>query len=267
MTMVLGLMALLRTLSRGGWLSFACGFILLLCLVLKDQKRISAATVAIIPLACLVLYLLAGETIAWRYSSAGGAFADSSRASLNWQALQIIAHNPVFGVGAGNYDFVMWQYALVGGNWQFRVHNAYLLFFAECGAVGFLWFIWLLYAWAMSAIKCAFSEDRVIRAVGVGVLCYLATKGVHWFFEPAGTRSVLIAVLLATLAVAERGVALARGSTAQLNAAERLASVPQSGMTRTGNSKASSVASRGELESVESSLLWSPLRKCGDLHD
>jgi O-antigen ligase len=219
-TMVVGLWALLRTGSRGGWLCFAFGFALLLCFALKDFRKISMLTLAVVPIACLIGFFLAANTISSRFDAAGGALADAGRTPLKKQAWAIIADHPLLGVGAGNYECVMYNYELPGGHWYYVVHNEYLRCFAETGAVGFLALLWLLYAWAVSALKCAFSADGFIRMVGVGWLCFAVAQALHWYVESMPPqKGVFIALMLAVLAVAEQYVRSSRGVTGQLSRA------------------------------------------------
>lgn len=203
--LLFGLVALIYTLSRGSWISFGVGF----CSVMffgATKKTLSAGgTAVIVCIAGLVLY--AFGDMAMERITTDDRGAGMSRVPLMKQALYIIAHNPVLGVGAGNYSSEMKHYVPedMGRFWEWTVHNDYLLHWAECGTVGFAAFLWFLWAFVRSGLRALrFAEPRCAN-LGLMSLGFAAAIATHMFVEShAMNREVgqVLSMLLALAAVA-----------------------------------------------------------------
>jgi putative inorganic carbon (HCO3(-)) transporter len=186
-TMLLGpgVLALILTLSRGGWISFVVAGSMVLALAIR-RGRLKTVTAALIIGATFLLFVALVATgsnlIAMRLTS-GDRGSAQSRIPLMKGALAILRTYPVLGAGLNNYTLYMPQYDPVSfHNWNGPavVHNAFLLIGAETGLLGlaaFLWFLTSVMARAWRLTETA-SEDN-LWVVGVGVLCGYVALSIH----------------------------------------------------------------------------------------
>jgi putative inorganic carbon (hco3(-)) transporter len=144
---LLGTPALVATFSRSGWLSFACASTLLIVLMsfhpgLRRRSVIAGAAAA--GAVVLVAALFAGPIFSRLFSSA--PYAVEGRILWNHDAMRMIAARPILGWGLNSYVYAVPPFTLLGPRrarewykgWIPVVHNAYLLWMAETGAVGLL---------------------------------------------------------------------------------------------------------------------------------
>jgi O-antigen ligase len=129
------LAGLAATVSRGGYVAAAAGLFLFFFVLLWNRDfRIPA-------LALLLVLLVAGSFFGFRSFKSQKRFAeleDGNVRLLYWKpAVEIWKANPVWGVGAGHYDwrFRQWRPQKLQGRPMY-VHNDYLHSLAEYGAVG-----------------------------------------------------------------------------------------------------------------------------------
>jgi len=204
---LVGLAALVATLSRGGWVSFLCGF-LVLCTLAMSKNGIKRVFIAILVIASILPLLAMRSAVKTRLTEYDPEFATvNARITLMKQASLMSSQNLAFGVGAGNYRMVMGDYPLPDEKsfWHWQVHNAYLLKLAECGIGGLLAFLWLLCSFGMCAKRCLNSNEDTTRALGLAGICFLATLCVHMvaeWWDPRAPYALAFVVLLALLAVA-----------------------------------------------------------------
>jgi len=131
-----GFLGLVFSLSRGGWLAFILGFVILALVSGRNKtRRRMWASLIILGLIVLVLWPFMHQRIV---CDGGGAALD--RKYLNQIAAEVIKANFWLGVGIITYTFAMYNYIPEGYEWNFiyRVHNLFLLVFAETGILGFV---------------------------------------------------------------------------------------------------------------------------------
>jgi O-antigen ligase len=158
-----GGITLILTLSRGSWAALALVSLFLFFEIFRRYLKSRAKSMVIVFLvvgfiatAILVIF----EDVRIRlfeneYRSA------QSRIPMAKVALNVIAENPIKGVGLNNYSRVMQRYDRTR-EWQtygfpHPVHNSYLLIAAESGIpvlIAFLWLITAVFAKGWSALKC-----------------------------------------------------------------------------------------------------------------
>ncbi len=166
----LGLPALIGTLSRSGWLSFAVAVPVLLVMLFfhpKLQKRALLALMTGVLAMSVVFSVYAGPITRRIFSSQEGAVL--GREEYNRDAMRMIAANPWLGVGLNCYVFAVPPYTKYGPRsansiyqgWIPAVHNIYLLWFAETGVVGFILHLLVLF-WV---IQVGISNFRVRNIV------------------------------------------------------------------------------------------------------
>ncbi len=172
-------LALVLTLSRGGWLGFAFSALIFVILV---EKRL---LLSIIPVSLAGIFLLP-QSILNRIISIGN-FADSSNAYRlkMWEiTLDIIRDNPIAGVGFGHLPFKETFESYIRTMPTYHAHNTYLEIAAELGIPGLLAFLFLLFVIFKYGIqKLIHQENRYIRIMAAGLFSGLAGLLVHGAVE------------------------------------------------------------------------------------
>ncbi len=144
-TLVLGMVALVLTMSRVALVAFIGASLYVFVSFLKKQGFYSRLVVA----SLLLLVLLGVFLSPIRYRFISFTTTDESfvyRQESAGNALAMIKNNPFLGVGYHN--FLLQQQSSFGQSATFLsqpVHNVYLLFLAEVGIVGFLLFIYFVF--------------------------------------------------------------------------------------------------------------------------
>ncbi|HEX6386485.1 MAG TPA: O-antigen ligase family protein, partial [Anaerolineae bacterium] len=140
----LGGIALIFTLSRGGWNAFVWSMIVLYLLLAWRRSIHSLKSLLLTAGGLLVLVLLFQDIIGARLFSGEGS-PPQTRLQMMRLAIKIIKDHPLLGVGANNFALMIPQYAtpeLTG--WIKTVHNKYLLVWAETGLGGLVTFLLFL---------------------------------------------------------------------------------------------------------------------------
>lgn len=158
---------LVATLSRGAWIGFAAGLLVVLrydrrLLLSKRMWAAIAVGLTIVIIAMVALPDLVGSVLG-RFDSSVTAGSDEGHLEFLLLALNLVPQAPIFGVGLGNYE------AITG---IVHAHNVYAMTLAELGVVG----LFSLLCWASSVIwyganAIHMSVPRTLeRAVAVGLL-------------------------------------------------------------------------------------------------
>ena len=172
-------LALVLTLSRGGWLGFA--FSALVFVLLVERRLLLAA----IPVVLGGIYLLP-DSIMHRIMSIGN-LADSSNAYRikMWSITgDIIRDNKWIGVGFGHLPFKQTFESYIRTMPTYHAHNTFLEITAELGIVGLGMFLFLLFIiFKYGILKIIRSEDKYIKYVGGGAIAGLAGVLFHGLVE------------------------------------------------------------------------------------
>lgn len=205
MSLLLSVPAVIVTFSRAGFLTIcAIAIASVLCFV---KRRATVPAAAVLVVACGVLpFLPAGylerlNTItdieADRTGSATGRWSDYQL------SLQIVAQNPIVGVGLGQ-DILALDQIRLRPTWR-NVHNAYLEYAVDLGVPGLLMFLALLVASLRSARRVEVRASREpsladLSIIASGVRIALLAFVVAAFFYPVAYQFYFFCV--AGLAVA-----------------------------------------------------------------
>jgi putative inorganic carbon (hco3(-)) transporter len=191
-TATLGMMALIVTLSRSGWLSFAVAFAALMLLTGLHpglrRRSILAAGVATVSL--LVISAAFFEPITSRIFSSRDA-AMLGRAEYIRDAKGLIAARPWLGWGLNSYVFAVppfTQYGARGASdhyedWIPPVHNIYYLWWAETGLIGLALHLLVLGAVMRAAVANLRVADQVLFALNAACLAGIVALGIDGFFS------------------------------------------------------------------------------------
>ncbi len=124
----------------------------------------------------------------------------STRLAFWKLGLEMFAHNPLAGVGFGNFERVMTSYARRDGNdlnlWTDTPNNFYLGLLSELGVIGFLIFLFELTKLSLNKSP----EDRMFLQTGLFVFLLTLFFGAHIYFIECS----LIGALLIGFCVKER---------------------------------------------------------------
>lgn len=182
----LGGMALVLTGSRGGWIAFFLS-IMILCLLGLRRGWLPLAVPVVVAVVVILLSLSFHDTVLTRLSSVESAQARPRLAKL---AFRMIMDNPLLGVGANNFSFVLKQYATpeFGSAWLYTVHTKYLLVWAETGIGGFAAFIWFLLATIRRGWQCWKSSDRFLSPLALGFTAAIVGQMAHMFVDVFNSR-------------------------------------------------------------------------------
>ena len=193
LTILLGVPALVLTLSRAGWLTFAVTSTVMVTLIMF---RPALRRKALIPLAGAVVVIVA---VAGTFSGqiAARVWESNSQSQIGrdeWakDAVRIAAARPIFGWGLNSYAFAAPPYTRLGergarefyekarfGKTRFVpvVHNAYLQWLAEIGYIGFALHLCIFVALLFTGVRNLRVHDEflfVLNAACIaGIVGYL----------------------------------------------------------------------------------------------
>jgi O-antigen ligase len=186
----LGTIALLLTLSRGGWLAFALALLLLYGFA-WHRGWLSLTVPVVIGIVTLALVVFFNETIISRLSNDGGSAY--SRIPLLTIAYRMIADHPILGVGLNNFAVAMPHYADLdfAGYWLYVVHNKYLIVWGETGLLGLLTFLWFLFTTLRRGWQGWVFKDRFLSPLALGFSAAILGQMGHMHFDTFQMRPAI----------------------------------------------------------------------------
>ncbi len=182
LVLVLGLVGLVITFSRSGWLGFAVAALVasgVIAFVWKQKRIVGIMLLVVLGASCL--YPQAYSHLYRRVFEAPPEIM-ASRFELNRTALHIWRHNFLLGAGPGNYidalDHPKVASQHVPAQTELPVHNIFLYTAAEIGLLGFVFFFGAIAAAMRQCWKTLKGHPiPLLRAVAlatlVGLLAYL----------------------------------------------------------------------------------------------
>lgn len=206
-----GALALLFSMSRGGWLglsvSLCTGFFLLLLRRYRNPLQAGFITIAIISVLGASL-LASSETLRTRLFKEDHGTSDV-RIPLNFAALGMIRDNPLLGVGPNTFILSLAEYDRhtqpLYQVFISLVHNTFLLIAAEMGIPSMLLFIALILTGLWQSLRVFWKYDGFAGYYALGLfmvlLCWSLHNMVNFNFPHT---DYLFWMLLAMLTLAER---------------------------------------------------------------
>ena len=172
-TLGLGLVALILTYSRAGWMGFAAAFAFLLAV--RTRHGIGGAAVVVLGGIIAVLLL---------FNAHHNPSEDYTRLSI-WQAsVQIADRFPLTGVGPFNFSRL---YSLVrapdGDPTAFHAHSLYLTFLVEFGIVGLAAVVWTLWRFAVELRQRISNAGRTAAFLSLSVTAGLVGVAVQGLID------------------------------------------------------------------------------------
>jgi probable O-glycosylation ligase (exosortase A-associated) len=184
--MLLSVGGVIITFSRAGFLSLSATFFMFIVMLVR---RRSGAAAIVLLVAVLALPFALPKTYVERLSTITNLEQDKTGSALGRYndlrlALDVVAHNPIVGVGLGQ-DMIALNQVRGQSTWR-SVHNVYLQYAVDLGVPGFLLFAWL----HLLCFRSAWAVEK--RARREPTLTGLATLA-------AGVQVSLIAFLVAAM--------------------------------------------------------------------
>jgi hypothetical protein len=166
-----GLVGLIITFSRSGWLAFAIAAMVAGGFVIFSWKRGKMVLAAVLVLFIATLFYPKGYEYVYRRVFEAPSELVTARVELMETAYELWKSSPIIGVGPGNYveafkamNMVQEQ-ALEG----LPVHNSYLYTLAELGLLGFVGFFGAILLSLRSALLVHRHEPDLAKAVALGL--------------------------------------------------------------------------------------------------
>jgi len=214
---VIGVIALVLTLSRSGWLSFSIAFVTLMIVSYLDQrlrnKYVFSRILSII--AIFILAIALSGPIMKRLTQ-----SDPGAVSFRWEymgvAMNMVKEKPILGFGLNSFVWQMPPYSdyktYEGVRNRFGevlpvVHNIYLLIWAEQGTVGLvLYLLFYFHLLRIAKIGLTIYKEPFLAMVNLGCfagLLALMVDGMASFFIRSGNGGRMF-FIVAALVVAIR---------------------------------------------------------------
>ena len=185
----LGMVALIFTLSRGGWIAFILSMAILYLLTWR-RGQISLLAPLVALSGVLIVALLFQNTVAARLSDSDASSAEG-RLYMIRLAWKIIQDHPILGIGANNFAIAIPRYATpdFSGAWLHVVHNKYLLVWSETGIIGLIAFLLFLAATLHRGWRCWRLNDPLLSPLALGFTAAIVGQMGHMFLDIFHSRS------------------------------------------------------------------------------
>jgi probable O-glycosylation ligase (exosortase A-associated) len=213
--------AVILTFSRAGFLALAAIFVMFIVVLVRQR---SAGVAIALLLVALSVPAMLPKTYVARLSTITNMDQDktgSARGRYNdlGIAADVVAHNPIIGVGLGQ-DMIALNQARGQSTWR-SVHNVYLQYAVDLGVPGFLLFAWLhllCFRSARAVEKRARKDPAVheLAPLAAGIQVSLAAFFVAAMFHPIAYQFYFFSI--AGLAVALKNTCRAEGARTRMAA-------------------------------------------------
>ncbi len=191
----LGIIAMVSTGSRIGWISFAATSLVFVLAGMRigwiKRETLIIAFIALVALAAIFYGPIYTRFTANDYGSA------SARPMMWKLAWNVIKAHPWLGVGAGNYALVTPQYYTpdIGDPAEvlnIQVHNSYLDVWAESGTFALLCYLALFGAAIIKAWSCIKSRSRFVSLMGMALGLAIVSLCIQMFTDTFHLPSITL---------------------------------------------------------------------------
>jgi len=205
LTLIVGMGALICTLSRAGWSSFVTAILIVVLLNFsktKGKKGLNNFTASIVAILLIVSAIVTVNpqflNIVNRRVLSDDYGAAMSRIPQMQIASNIIRSHSLLGVGINNYTEVMHDYDTteikLTSITPYQVHNIFLQIAAEMGIAGLAIFIWLIsmvYKEGLSYIK---KSEGPMSAMVIGLMAGITAFLIHGLVDAASLGNHLFLI-------------------------------------------------------------------------
>lgn len=187
---VCGMIGIVMTQSRGGWLGLAIAIPIVFLSIYPPRLNYLRSYPALFAglAVALAVFIYVAPTIETRLQK-GDQGSAATRAPLNKAAISIIKQYPVTGVGLNNLAKVFRAYDTTGGSAKFKgyshvAHNLYLIVWAETGTIGFISFVMIFIAAFFVILKNCFKKTYQNKGLLVGIGAGFVAQLIHGLVDP-----------------------------------------------------------------------------------
>lgn len=213
---VLGSIALVLTMSRGGWMAAAFSMAAF-CIIAFHKGWMSGRLFAMLATSTGLLAIGFLPILADRLLGDDGGSA-AARVPLNQISRMMIAENPL-GVGANNWDIIGQRYAERAGfreEWFYTVHNKYMLVWSELGWIGLIAFLAFMGTTLACGWRSCYRNTGSFSPLSIAFAAALAGLMIHMAFDIFNSRAqVQMICLVAGLAVASANLVFIRDAESE----------------------------------------------------
>jgi putative inorganic carbon (hco3(-)) transporter len=186
-----GFLGLVVTFSRGAWIGFIAGCVVLAAALYRDGLFKTSRPWRVI--------LLGGVLIAvffpYLRARVVGDYMNPamvSRIPLMGAAIAMIKTHPVFGVGVNTFRSIIGSYITGPYFYVDEVHNQYLLVFSEAGIFGLGGWLWIILRGFRTSTLClAETTDKTLKYVALGVGAGFLACSIHMMFDLYNSQALL----------------------------------------------------------------------------
>ena len=166
---------IIATGSRTGWISLVFAMAVFLFLLKHRYKTIIVVTAVVSMVAIFLILTLVPHLPTKERLNTEGNISLSWRLDTYRQALEMVRHHPLLGVGSGNYPTEYHNYLKdnprLSRYFMGWIHNSYAQIWSENGTLGFIIFL-LFYLHIYLGLLCVYltTLDNEIRALSLGLI-------------------------------------------------------------------------------------------------
>lgn len=189
--MIMGVGAVGLSFTRAAWIGLVVGFLAIGIIGARRKwldLRMIVIVFTVISVGGIALLPKMLDRVSSDYQVNGGGPSNDTyneRMGLNKIAFNIIAHNPLLGVGPGAYSHEYKAYVPPGLNqWLSTVHNTYLLWAAEIGIAGGFVFIGIIATGLRVAYRLSRTPTSVVSICATGWLSAVLVLAWMMFWVP-----------------------------------------------------------------------------------
>jgi len=206
------LIALILSLSRGGWLSLFFGSVFMLLVLFKDQyvNRKTIVFIALTGFILLAFIILTNRPVVKEILSIKNTAENinfDERVHVWQKILDMIYDHPALGTGPGTFALIFTHYQPPGiAARYFMAHNDYLHFISEVGVPLIIVMIWMIIALFVKGFKKLNNAGRMVRGVTIGAMSGIISLLFFSIFDfnlhiPANAIlfTVLVAIVISPL--------------------------------------------------------------------
>lgn len=178
------------TASRGGWSGLAISFVTCMILWRIRQGHGFVASVALVSLIGSLMFsglFMGSEAFRNRLTQDDKGTSDV-RAPLMEVAKNLIADNPLTGVGLNHYTYDMQKYdrtfVAITRDWSAPVHNTFMLIAGEIGIPATIFPVLMIWFTMYASIRLFFKADGTISAMSLGIFGGVLSWVIHNQVDP-----------------------------------------------------------------------------------